>query len=481
MQPTLVVRILGILLLLFSMALLPPLVVSLLYQDGEAADFATTIVVVIAAGLALWFPVRRRRHRVRNRDGFMIVALLWVFTGLLSALPLLIGLDLAPADAVFESVSGFTTTGATVLTGLDTMPPSLLFYRQELQWLGGIGVVVSALALLPMLGVGGMQLFKAETPGPMKDEKLTPRIAHTAQTLWRIYLAMTVICALLYWLAGMTAFDAVSHSLTTVSTGGFSTHDASIAYFDSPVIEAIAIAFMLLGAISFNVHFIAWRQRRPGTYCQNVEVRVFLLTLLGAALLTGSVLLATGEASGSLEAARYAAFEVVSVMTSTGYGIDDFSQWPLSLPVLLIFISFIGGCAGSTAGGMKVIRFVVMGRGALLEVERLVHPKMVRPLKLGNRVVPPDIVDAVWGFFAVYVATFALLMLALMATGLDQVTAFGAIATSMNNLGPGLGEVATQFGTVDDSVKWISAVAMLLGRLEIFTLLVLFSPAFWRR
>ena len=481
MQPTLVVRILGILLLLFSTALLPPLVVSLVYEDGEAADFATTIAAVLAAGLALWFPVRRRRHRVRNRDGFIIVTLLWVFTSLLSALPLLIGLELELADAVFESVSGFTTTGATVLTGLDGMPPSLLFYRQELQWLGGIGVVVSAIALLPMLGVGGMQLFKAETPGPMKDEKLTPRIAHTAQTLWRLYLALTILCAFLYWLAGMTPFDAVSHSLTTVSTGGFSTHDASIAYFDSPAIEAIAVVFMLLGAISFNVHFIAWRHRSPGSYWRNVEARVFLLTVLGAIVVTGAVLMAAGETVGLPETARYAVFEVVAVITSTGYGIADFAQWPLSLPVLLIFISFIGGCAGSTAGGMKVIRFVIMGRQAALEVERLVHPHLVRPLKLGKRVLDIRIAEAVWGFFALYLATFALLMLVLMALGMDQVTAFGAVATSMNNLGPGLGEVATHFGTVDDAAKWILAFAMLLGRLEIFTLLVLFSPAFWKR
>ncbi len=395
MNPLLIVRTLGILLFLFSGALVPPLLISLLYADGEVLHFATTLLITASTGALLWLPLLRRRERVRTRDGFVIVATLWIAMSLLSSLPFIFGLGMDIADAFFEAASAFTTTGATVITGLDQLPPSILFYRQELQWLGGIGVIVSAIALLPMLGVGGMQLFKAETPGPMKDEKLTPRIAHTSRTLWRLYLAMTVACALLYWVAGMSMFDAIAHALTTVSTGGFSTHDASLSYFDSVTIELIAVVFMLLGAISFNIHFLAWRQLRLDHYWRSVEVRVFLLAVLVVTLLVAWVLDATGYAETFPSALRLAVLETASVITSTGYGIDDFSVWPLMLPVLLIFISFMGGCAGSTAGGMKVIRFVVITKQASLEIQQLIHPNLVRPLKVNRRVVPARIVQSI--------------------------------------------------------------------------------------
>ncbi len=481
MNVFLVVRTLGILLFLFSGSLIPPVLISFLYDDGELLHFTTTLVIAASAGALLWLPLLKRRERVRTRDGFIIVAMLWIIMSLLSSLPFVFGLHMDIADAFFEAASAFTTTGATVITGLDQLPPSILFYRQELQWLGGIGVIVSAIALLPMLGVGGMQLFKAETPGPMKEEKLTPRIAHTAQTLWRLYLAMTVACALFYWVAGMSGFDAVAHAFSTVSTGGFSTHDASLSYFDSAAIELIAVVFMLLGAISFNIHFLVWRELRPAYYWRNVEVRAFLLTVLVVTLLVAGVLHLTGYSEGVTEALRLALFETASVITSTGFGIDDFSIWPLMLPVLLMFISFIGGCAGSTAGGMKVIRFVVIAKQASLEVQQLIHPNLVRPLKLNGSVVPGRIVQSIWGFFAVYVGVFAVTMLLMMAGGMDQVTAFGAVATCMNNLGPGLGDVAANFTTVDDLSKGLLALVMIMGRLEIFTIFVLMTPAFWRQ
>lgn len=481
MNLPLVLRTLGILLFLFSGSLLPPLLISVVYRDGELLHFAVTMLTSALIGTALWLPLLRKRQRIRTKDGFVIVAMLWLTMSLLSSLPFIFGLGMDLSDAVFEAASAFTTTGATVITGLDTLPPSILFYRQELQWLGGIGVIVSAIALLPMLGVGGMQLFKAETPGPMKDEKLTPRITHTAQTLWRLYMAMTVACALLYWAAGMTPFDAVAHAFSTVSTGGFSTHDASLAYFDSIAIEMIAITFMLLGGINFSVHFIAWRELSVSHYWRNVEVRTFLITVLSVIGVVATVLYAAGYRDDALQALRLAAFEVVSVITSTGFGIDDFSIWPLLLPTLLILISFMGGCAGSTAGGMKVLRFVIIGKQALLEVLRLVHPKLVRPVKLHGRVVPERVRQAVWGFFSVYITVFVVIMLLMMAGGMDQVTAFGAVATCMNKLGPGLGDVAANFTGVSDPAKWLLSLAMIMGRLEIFTIFVLLTPGFWKQ
>lgn len=474
-------RLLGLLLLLFSTALLPPIAVSLFYQDGQIPQFMDTIALTALSGLLLLTLGKGKRHiRLRTRDGFVVVTLFWFVISLIGSLPYILCLGATPAQAFFESASAFTTTGATVLSGLDEMPRSILFYRQEMQWLGGIGVIVSAIALMPMLGIGGMQLFKAETAGPIKDEKLTPRIAHTARIIWRIYAGMTILCAAFFWLAGMDPFDAIAHSFSTLSTGGFSTHDASLGYYHNQWIETVAIVFMLLGSISFNVHFLALRSGRPGHYWHNVEVRVFLLVTL-VVIVAITVMLYFTHYMGSVDDAwRYAAFETVSVITSTGYGTADFTTWPSVLPTLLIFTSFIGGCAGSTAGGMKVIRFVLLSKQAMLELQHLMHPNLVRPVKLGGRVVKPRIVSAVWGFFAVYVACFVAFMLLLMADGLDQTSAFGAVAACMNNLGPGLGKVATSFAGVGDFAQWLMGFAMLLGRLEIFTILVLFSPAFWR-
>jgi trk/ktr system potassium uptake protein len=480
MQSSLVIRTLGVLLLMFSGSLLPPLALSLYYRDGEAWHIAISLLASLTLGLVLWLSARHRHQTLRTRDGFVVVAMLWVIMSLLGALPFMIALHMDLAGAVFESASAFTTTGATVIVGLDRLPPSILFYRQEMQWLGGIGVVVSAIAMLPMLGVGGMQLYRAETPGPMKDDKLTPRIAHTAQVLWKLYLVMTLACALLYWIGGMSLFDAVGHSFATVSTGGFSTHDASIAYFHSPFIEMVCTVFMVLSGISFSVHFLVWQHRSPAVYLRSLESRVFLILVLVTIAVTATLLYLDGARHSLAGALRYASFTVASVITSTGFGIDDFSGWPSMLPVLLIFISFIGGCAGSTAGGMKVVRFIVLGKQVAIELERLVHPSQVMALKLEGRVLPPRVVEGVWGFFGVYVALFALFMLLLMDQGMSQVTAFGAVATCMNNLGPGLGDVAGNFTSATPAAKWLCALAMLLGRLEIFTLFVLLTPNFWR-
>jgi trk/ktr system potassium uptake protein len=476
-----IIRTLGVLFLLFSTTLIPPVAVSLLYADGELGHFSATFVITFAIGLLLWAPQSRVKHVIRNRDGFVIVALLWGAMSLLGSLPFIFGLDLSFADALFESASGYTTTGSTVIVGLDALPPSILFYRQEIQWVGGIGVIVLAVALMPMLGVGGMQLYKAEIPGPVKDERLTPRIGHTARTLCVLYVGMTCACALCYWLAGMDTFDAIAHSMTTLSTGGYSTHDASMGYFDSVAIEAVAVVFMLLGGISFNVHFIAWRTLTLSHYNRNEQVRVFVLVVLILSIAIGYVLLRTGVQDSILSALRYSVFEVASVISSTGFGITDFAAWPLALPVILIFLSFLGGCAGSTAGGIKVIRFVILAKQADIYINKLIHPRSVQPVRVDGRVVEPSIVDGVWAFFTIYIIVFGLLMVALIMNGIDQVTAFGAVATCMNNLGPGLGAVAANFTSVDTLSKLVLVIAMLLGRLEIFTILVLLAPSFWRR
>lgn len=471
-------KVLGLLLVVVGAAMLPPVAVSFLYGDGHLSFFLAAAAGGLMPGSCLLLLVPEGRA-LRTRDGFLIVALGWFAVSLLGAIPFAIVGDFDVVTAIFESTSGFTTTGSTAIVGLDRLPPSLLFFRQETQWLGGIGVVVAAIALLPMLGMGGMQLLKAESTGPAKSEKLRPRVKHTAQALWALYLTLTGACALAYWFAGMPVFDAVAHSFTTVSTGGFSIHDASIAHYDSVAIEVVAIVFMLIGAIGFAVHFRAWTKRSAGPYAASAETHAFVVTAIALSVLVTVGLLSRADI-GLPMALRLGTFEVVSVITSTGYGIGDFSVWPASLPVLLIFISFIGGCAGSTAGGMKVIRFQVMTRQAVIEVTRLIHPRLQRSLRIGDSIIDDAVVRAVWAFFTVYVFVFVLLMLVLMWLGLDQVTAFAAVATSINNLGPGLGDVAANFAGVSHPVKLICAFACVLGRLEILTIVVLFTPHYWR-
>jgi trk system potassium uptake protein TrkH len=475
-------RILGLLLMLFSTTMLPPVLVSLTLNDGAAMAFLYGFAVNLAAGLAIWFPVRREERDLRLRDGFLVVAAFWVVLGTFGAAPLLFVATPAMTltDAVFEAVSGLTTTGATVLSGLDRMPPSILYYRQQLQWLGGMGIIVLAVAVLPMLGVGGMQLYRAETPGPVKDTKLTPRITETAKALWYIYLGLTALCGFSYWLAGMDIFDAVCHSFSTVAIGGFSTHDASIGYFDNVWVDVVAIGFMFLAGINFSLHFMAWRSVSLRHYGQEPEFRAYCVLLVGLCVFMVLRLFAQGQYDNAEDVLLNGLFQTVSIATTTGFTTTDFSVWPGALPVVLLFSSFVGGCAGSTAGGMKVIRVLLLYRQGIREVRRLVHPSAEMPVKLGRMAVPQRVVDSVWGFFAVYVVLFVIMMIVLLATGMDQVTAFSAIAASLNNLGPGLGEVATGFGSVNTVGKWVCIFAMLLGRLEIFTLLVLFSRTFWR-
>jgi trk system potassium uptake protein TrkH len=476
-----IVRTLGLVFLMFSITMLPPLAVSLVFHDGNVQPFSVTIAFAVAVGLLLWWPNRRQQVAVRNREGFLIVTLMWVFMSLLGAVPFMMTMDLGFIDALFESTSGYTTTGSTVVEHLDMLPESILLYRQEIQWLGGIGVIVLAIALLPMLGIGGMQLYKAETPGPFKDDRLTPRIARTARNVCLIYVSFTVACAFCFWLAGMEPFDAVAHSLSTLSTGGYSTHDSSLAFFDSPAIESVAMIFMLVGGISFSTHFVAWRALKVRVYGRDTQIRTMIAVIVLLSSVVAAVLYLEGSGNSAARALRLSVFEVVSVITSTGFGIDDFSVWPLALPVLLIFASFMGGCAGSTGGGMKVVRFVVIVKQAGVHLYRLIHPKVVMPIKVDQRVVPNPVIEGIWGFFTIYITVFAILMVVLMFGGMDQITAFSAVAACLNNLGPGLGSVARDFVAVSAESKLVLVLAMIFGRLEVFTPLVLLTPAFWDR
>lgn len=482
MHLRIICRIIGVLLMIFSLTMAVPAILSLWLSDGALNAFVTAFAVTFSSGLGLWLGNLKQQSELSIRDGFLVVSLFWTVLGLFGALPFYLADNpgLSISNAVFESISGLTTTGATVITGLDELPISILFYRQFLQWLGGIGIIVIAVAILPILGIGGMQLYRAETPGPVKDNKLTPRITGTAKVLFLMYVSLTLVCTLAYWLAGMSFFDALTHSFSTVAIGGFSTHDASMGYFQSPLILMICSGFMLFAALSFTIHFHAWRSRSIRHYLNDAETR-FYLAIIGISTLTISVYLFYSGTYELQDSFIHGIFHTISVITTSGFGAEDFSIWPSFLPVAVIMLSFIGGCAGSTGGGMKAVRVMLVAKQGIREMKQLIHPNAVIPLKIGSHRVEAKIVSAVWSFVGVYMISFIIITLAMMACGLDSISAFSATAAAINNMGPGLGEVAASYRSVSDTGKWILCYAMLLGRLEIFTLLVLLMPSFWRR
>lgn len=482
MHFTIISKVLGLLLMLFSLTLLPPILVSLYYQDHTYTSFITAFGITFITGLAAWLPVYRVKKELRTRDGFLVTALFWIVLGAFGALPLYLAdaTQLTVVDAVFESLSGLTTTGATVLTGLDNLPKAILYYRQQLQWLGGIGIIVIAVAVLPMLGIGGMQLYRAEMPGPVKDNKLTPRITETAKALFTIYLVLTISCLLAYWAAGMTLFDAVGHAFSTVAIGGFSTHDSSIGFFNSPAIMLICMVFMVLSGVNFALHFFAWHSRGLKHYLADPEFRFYISMIALGLATTCSYLYFSGLLPLSTSLLN-GGFQLISILTTTGFGVTDFSLWPSFLPMFIFMFAFMGGCASSTAGGIKMIRVLLIIKQGIREIHRLIHPNAVIPIKLGPKTVSDRVVDAVWGFFAFYAVAYLSMTVLLLGTGLDFLTAFTAVGACINNLGPGLGEVSGNFSSISDIAKWILCFAMLLGRLEVFTLLVLFSPLFWKK
>lgn len=481
MHLAVIARILGVLLMIFSLTLLVPIAVSLWFNDQNYMTFLWSFAAAFGVGAAIWAPAHHHRADLRTRDGFLVTALFWAVLGTFGAVPLYLSndLDLSLTDAMFESISGLTTTGATVLSGLDLLPPSILFYRQQLQWLGGIGIIVIAVAILPMLGIGGMQLYRAEVPGPVKDNKLTPRITETAKALFAIYLLFTVCCALAYRLAGMNTFEAITHALSTVANGGFSIYDESIMQFQSPAIMMVCTVFMILAAINFSLHFLVWREKSLRRYLEDAELRFFISWILIGSLITVVYLIGTRTYAWG-EGVYLGMFNFISTMTTAGFA-SDFPQFPSFLPYMLFIFAFVGGCASSTGGGLKAIRVLLLYKQGLREIHRLIHPNAVLAIKVGKITVPDRVIEAVWGFFAMYVVAFIAMFLLLIATGLDLATAFSAVGACITNLGPGMGEVAANYSQLNSPAKWILCFAMLLGRLEVFTLLVLFSPLFWRR
>lgn len=474
-------RVIGFLIAASSLMMLPPVLVSLYYGDGTHTLFLDSATIFLLLGMLIFIPVRHNKRELRLRDGFLIVTCSWLAVVLVGALPFLLlsSPDLSFVDAVFESMSGFTTTGATIITDVDALPRAVLYYRMQTQWLGGMGIIVLAVAILPMLRIGGMQLFRAETPGPMKDAKLTPRITETAKALWLIYLSITIACTLAYDMGGMDLFDAIGHAFATVATGGFSTHNESMAYWNSPTLEVIAMFFMFIAGINFSLHFVAWRRASMQSYFKDHELRAYASLLAVFSLLATFALYFTNTFDSFGTSLRHGAFHVVSVMTTTGFTTDPFFTWPSFVPLLLIFIAFIGGCAGSTAGGMKVIRIILLNQQALREIRRLIHPHAIIPVKFEGRSASPTVMDAVWGFFFLFIASFAIMTMLLTATGLDMVTAYSAVVACISNMGPALGDAGLHYADLNDTAKIILCFAMLLGRLEIYTLLVLLIPEFW--
>ncbi|WP_174875114.1 TrkH family potassium uptake protein [Vogesella oryzae] len=478
-----ILQVLSKLILLYSLLFLIPCAVSWAFHDNTASDFAYSALAGGAAGSLLWLLTRRFERELKPRDGFILVALLWLTFAVMSAVPLWLYIPgMSFTNAFFEAMSGLTTTGATLIPGLDRLPPAINFWRHFLNWVGGMGIIVLAVAILPMLGIGGMQLYKAETPGPMKDSKLAPRIAQTAANLWYVYAGLTALCALCLWLAGMSVLDAVCHAFAALSLGGFSTHDASVGYFNSPLIEAILSLFMVLAALNFATHFLAWRGRSFKYYLHDVEARNVVL-LLGSSIVAISVWLWWLGIYTLPTAMRHVSFNLISIATDSGFASVDYAQWPILVPLWMLFLSCLTASSGSTGGGIKMIRTLILTRQGLREMSTLLHPRAVLPLMLGGKPIPDSVAFSVLGFIFVYFISVVMLTFTLIASGLDFITSFTAIIACINNAGPGLGQVgpANNYAGLSDFQTWVCSFAMLLGRLEVFTILILFTPTFWRK
>lgn len=479
-----VVHILSKVLMLFSAAFLLPLAISLGLKDGAHRAYDEAIVVTFLSGLVLWIFSRRGKRELHIRDGFLLVVLIWTILPLFSAIPLLSYMpELGFTDAYFEAVSGLTATGATVLSGLDSLPPSINIWRTQMHWIGGMGVIVLVVAVLPMLGVGGRQLFKAETPTPMKESKLTPRMAETAKGLWLVYAIITVFCILALWAGGMGWVDALVHAFSVMSLGGMSSHDASLGHFDSVTLEIIVMVFALIAGISFSTHFMAFRMRNLLAYRFDTEIRWYF-GVLGASILGLTFyLLYKGIYLDFPEALRYAAFNTISIATTLGFSTTDFNVWPYFAPLFMLFLSSFIASSGSTGGGIKMLRAMLLYKQVYRELIKLIHPSAEIHTKIGRQSVPNKIIYAVLAFLFIYVASIIILSFILSASGLDVFTAFTAVVAMVNNTGPGLGQVgpASTYAVLTDFQTWVCSFAMLLGRLEFFTLLVVLTPVFWRK
>jgi trk system potassium uptake protein TrkH len=479
-----VLNALGLMLVVFSISYVLPILTSYIYDDNTLIEFLLAMLWTSGTGMLMWVLTRRYKGELSIRHGYLLVVAMWTAMPAVATFPLLLVIDgLSFTDAYFETMSGITTTGATVLTGLDNLPPAINLWRHELNWIGGMGIIVLAVAVLPLLGIGGRQLFKAETPGPMKDSALTPRITETARNLWLVYAGITSICIVSLKLVGMSWFDAVCHAFAAMGLGGFSTHDASVGYFDSPAIEFVLIVFMLIAAMNFATHFLAWRGKSLKVYLHDAEAVSTVTLILGSCLGISLFLWWQGTYPSFWTALRYASFNLVSMATDCGFASADFNQWPTFAPMWMLLLSCIAVSSGSTGGGIKMIRTLVLVKQAGREFLLLLHPAAVNPMKIGGHVVANNIVFAVLGFIFLYFISIATLTFALLISGLDFISSFSAVIACINNAGPGLGVVgpASNFGVLTDFQTWVCTVAMLIGRLEIFTVLILFTPAFWKR
>ena len=478
MNPKSILNLFSVLVLFFSFSYIFPIVVSIIFNDGALHIFVKTLIAISLIGIIGLAATRNINNELSQKDGFVIIVMFWVVLSIAGSIPFYLS-GMSIIDSFFESMSGITTTGATVISNIDTLPESVLFYRQMLQWMGGMGLIVLAIAVMPLLGIGGGQIYKTEIPGAMGEQRLTPRIKETAQALWSIYLGLTILCALLYYLGGMSAFDAISHAMSTVAIGGFSTHNESIGYFNSSTIEIICIVFMLLSAFSFTLHYFAIYKRKPLKYFYDPEFRFFfsiLLLVLAVSLFINSF--TDYENSPNF---KEIVFHSVSMITTTGFSTSDTSDWPLSVSFLLLVGAFVGACSGSVGGGVKSWRVMIMLNHAYSNIMKMIHPNSVISLKIGSRSVDDEVATSVWGFFSIYVISFMILLLAVLTSGLDLESAFSAVGACLNNLGPGLGAVSENYSNISSFTKSILAFAMLLGRLEIFTLLVILTPMFWAK
>lgn len=479
-----VANVLGRLMMLFSLAYIVPIAGSFVYLDGMAVDFALGMFLTLALGVVLFIGTRRHYRELKIRDGFLLVTASWVIMGAIAAVPLmLIYTDLGFTNALFETISAMTTTGGTVLTGLDHAPQSVNLWRHLLQWLGGLGIIVLAVAILPLLGVGGMQLYRAEMPGPMKESRITARIADTAKALYLVYAGATVACGAALWLAGMSPFDAICHAFSTVSLGGFSTHDANIAAFDSVAIEVVMVAFLFVGAVNFATHFVAWRGRSPAAYRNDAEASAILVVVLSSFVGVALFLHASGTYASLGTALRHAFFNVAAVGLGAGFASVDYTLWPVLLPHFLLVLSCFCASSGSTGSGLKMVRALILVKQGLRELHKLLHPHAAEQVKLGSVPVPNKVVISVLAFFFLYLASILGTAMMLLGTGMDLNHALSAAMACINNLGPGLGVIgpAGNYASLADSQKWICMFAMMLGRLEIMSVLVLFSRSFWRK
>lgn len=473
-------RIIGLLSILFSFFMLLPVVVALIYHDGSGTIFVQAFCTALLLGLVLWFPNRLYNNELNIREGFLIVVLFWLVLIFIGAFPFFFDnhLNLDITTSLFESFSGLTTTGSTTIAHPESLPKALLFYRQLQQWLGGMGIIVLAVAILPVLGVGSTQLYRAEIPGPQKNEKVQPRIAQTAKSLWIIYIFLTCVCGLALWAAGLSPFDAICHSFSTVSIGGFSTHSNGLAYFDSAAVNYIVTFFLFVSGCNYALHFMTLYTFSLKQYVRDQELKVFLLFLIFLTVFCLIVL----YMKGNLPNLRIdeVIVQVVSAATTGGFYITAMDKWPLELSILLLCATFIGCCAGSTGGGIKVVRVILFFLQGAREFKRLVHPQAVYRLKLNNQVIPDRIVESVWAFLSAYIFIFLLSFFIVMTCDIQAMDAFYIVASSINNFGMGIDAASSTPMEVGAMVKWIMMLDMLLGRLEIFTLLIIFTPVFWR-